>query len=239
MPAPSKMLREGMRAKDLRDLVLPMVSVDEYESKISPDSVVIGFYVQDRQAAIDLNRFIQKAPAKILDTEVSPAPDRHGYYLVFVEVPFDTHIGTTMSEVIKDVSSLADVDEWKISVRHHRGLVPFRSASVYKMIASARGNLQEDAVADFLSESELPLARVAHSTLILQSGPTFRIEGLRERAHMRRLAESPADLDFATVTATTRLGRSLGPGWDVDAFSDGLWVVSNKNDPRCLVLKSR
>jgi len=238
VPGPSEMLREGMRANDLRDLVLPMISVDEYESKISPDSVVIGFYVQDRQAAIDLNRFVQKAAAEILDTEVSPAPDHHGYYLVFIEIPFDKRIGRAMRDVIKDVSSLVDVTQWQISVRHHRGLVPFRSADVYKMIADARGNLQEDAVADFLSESELPLARVAQMTLMLQNGPEFYIEGLREKAHLRCLTETPADLSFAAVTATSRLERTLGAGWDVDAF-DGLWVVSRSNDPRCLVLKSR
>ena len=65
-------LLEGMREGDLEDLVLPMVTIDEYASKLDENAIVLGFYVQDRDAAEDLNRFVQKSPVEMLDTEVSP-----------------------------------------------------------------------------------------------------------------------------------------------------------------------
>jgi len=67
-------LREGLREGDLADLVLPMISVDEYESRIDKSqAIVIGFYVQDENAANDLNRFVQKSALPLLGTEVSRA----------------------------------------------------------------------------------------------------------------------------------------------------------------------
>jgi hypothetical protein len=53
-------LYEGMWSGDLADLVQPLVSIDEYASKIDPNAIAVGFYVQDKDAADDLNRFIQK-----------------------------------------------------------------------------------------------------------------------------------------------------------------------------------
>src|ERR1700733_10450117 len=80
-------LLEGMREGDLADLVLPMISVDEYSSKIDNDqAIVVGFYVHEEMAARDLNRFLQKSAVPLLGTDVSPAPDSHGYFMVFCEM---------------------------------------------------------------------------------------------------------------------------------------------------------
>lgn len=86
MSRPASKLTEGMRRGDLADLVLPLISVDEYDSKVDEkEAIVFGFYVHDRGAADDLNRFLQKSAVPLLDTEVSPAPDQHGFYMVFIE----------------------------------------------------------------------------------------------------------------------------------------------------------
>ena len=79
-------LNEGLRPDDLEDLVLPILSIDEYESKIEDDGIVVGFYTQYKDPANDLNRFIQKSAIDILDSEVSPAPTEDGYFIVFVEL---------------------------------------------------------------------------------------------------------------------------------------------------------
>ena len=100
-------INEGMRAGDLADLVLPMISVDEYESKIDDSSIVIGFYIHDQDAASDLNRFLQKSPIQIIDTEISPAPDQHGYYIVFVELINDRRIAKNIADILAEVSFLS------------------------------------------------------------------------------------------------------------------------------------
>ena len=118
-------LYEGMWSGDLADLVQPLVSIDEYASKIDPNAMAIGFYVQDKDAADDLNRFIQKSPVSIIDSDVSPAPDQRGFYIVFVEMSYNDRLVANISSLLDEISPLASVDEWQMKVRNIEGLVKF------------------------------------------------------------------------------------------------------------------
>lgn len=110
-------LFEGMWSGDLEDLVLPMINVDQFGSKVSDSAVVVGFYVNDKDAANDLNRFLQKSPITLLDTDVSPAPDLNGYYYVFVELLFDQRFGEFVKKLLDEVAPLANIKKWKMRVR--------------------------------------------------------------------------------------------------------------------------
>src|ERR1700748_2916530 len=95
-------LIEGLRENDLEGLVLPVISIDQFESKIDDDAIVVAFYVEYRDPAIDLNRFIQKSAVDILDTEVSPAPTEDGYFVVFVELMRDDKFMKKMSVIMEN-----------------------------------------------------------------------------------------------------------------------------------------
>lgn len=123
-------LSEGMRAGDLEDLVLPMVTADEFVSKVGDDAVVFGFYVSDRDAASDLNRFIQKSAVKLLDTEISPAPDQRGFYLVFFEILLNDNMTTQLDELLKEVKPLVKIEKWKFQFRGQKDLIPYSTATV-------------------------------------------------------------------------------------------------------------
>jgi hypothetical protein len=107
---------EGLRPGDLEHLILPTVSVDEFEPKSGqPDNVVVvGFYAEDQEPANDLASFIERGSHNILDTEVSPAPDEEGRYLVFVEMNRDETMFDTTTKILKDLEKLTSVDEWEI-----------------------------------------------------------------------------------------------------------------------------
>lgn len=121
----SSKLLEGMWAGDLADLVQPLVSIDEYASKLDASAIAIGFYVQDRDAADDLNRFIQKSPVTIIDADVSPAPDQRGYYLVFVELAFNERVVANIASLLEEISPLVAIEAWKMRVRNLDGLYDF------------------------------------------------------------------------------------------------------------------
>lgn len=120
----SKLL-EGMWSGDLADLVQPLVSIDEYKSKIDISAIAIGFYVTDKDAAGDLNRFIQKSPVSLIDTDVSPAPDQRGYYLVFVEIENNDRLVSSITSVLDEVGALASIDSWKMKVRNQKEMLPY------------------------------------------------------------------------------------------------------------------
>lgn len=82
-----EIINEGLFQNDLENLVKPLISIYEYESKIQDDSVVIAFFVKNKDAADDLSIFLERTSiTEILDTEASSAPDEDGDYLVFVEM---------------------------------------------------------------------------------------------------------------------------------------------------------
>src|SRR5690606_2952939 len=91
---------------DLQDLVLPMLSIDEFESKIDNDAIVVGFFVQDAEPAKDLERFIQKSAVTLLDTEVSTAPDNDGYFMLFLELSRDPASIKRILDIIDSLEGL-------------------------------------------------------------------------------------------------------------------------------------
>ena len=104
---------EGLRVHDLINIVLPVLSIDEYESKIDSDAVVVGFYVDSDQPAKDLANFIEKGANEILDTEVSPASDDNGNYLVFVEFLRDENFPQVLEDVLNSVKRLTGISKWQ------------------------------------------------------------------------------------------------------------------------------
>lgn len=112
-------LNEGLQANDLDFLIMPIVSIDEYESKIDDRrAVVVGFYVTDENPAFELGSFIERGKTSILDTEVSPAPTEDGYYMVFVEIERNRKLPQAIMELIDSVSLLTNVDKWQFSPYH-------------------------------------------------------------------------------------------------------------------------
>ena len=107
-------LDEGLRPGDLEHLILPTISVDEFEPKSGqPDNVVVvGFYAEDQEPANDLASFIERGSHDILDTEVSPAPDEDGRYLIFVEMNRDKSMFDTTMKILEDINKLVNVNEW-------------------------------------------------------------------------------------------------------------------------------
>ena len=60
---------------DLQDLVLPLIDIDTFNSKIDNQrAIVVAFQVTDQDPAQDLMKFIEGSNLALLDTEVSPAP---------------------------------------------------------------------------------------------------------------------------------------------------------------------
>lgn len=108
---------EGMWANDLEDLVQPLVSIDEYESKVDSGAIALAFFINDRDAAEDLSRFLQKSSVPIIDSDVSPAPDQRGYYLVFCELAANDRFVENMCSVCEEVGQLGGIDNWQMKMR--------------------------------------------------------------------------------------------------------------------------
>ena len=108
-------LNEGLKANSLDHLILPLLTVDEYESKIDDNRVVVvGFFVFDKDPAEDLASFVDQSSISVLDTEVSPAPTPEGYYVVFVELLRNSDLPGELFKILGEVKNLCNIDKWQM-----------------------------------------------------------------------------------------------------------------------------
>jgi hypothetical protein len=221
-----------MRAGDLEGNVLPVISVDEYVSKIDDSAVVIGFFVDDEDAANDLARFIQRTAIQILDTDVSPAPDTEGRYMVFVEIEPTQEFGKAIVELCREVSALTEVSTWKMHIRGDENALPL-SAKVLnaKFAPQARDErdrksddvnepVNEDMIRAFLYDSLLEGVEFEDTFVALDLAPGDR--RIFEMAAFDRsefvlsrlgLEGAPIDQDLGSLRATASLAEGLGEDW--------------------------
>lgn len=112
---------EGLLQHDLDFTIMPLISIDEYCSKIDDrKSIVVGFYVTDSDPAADLAAFIEKGVVKVLDTDVSPAPTDDGHYLVFVEMYRNKSFPKKLLKILDEVQNLTNIDSWEFSPLHSK-----------------------------------------------------------------------------------------------------------------------
>lgn len=212
-------LFEGMREGDLEDMLLPLISVDEYESKIDNSAVVIGFYVGDQDAAEDLNRFIQRSPVEILDTEISPAPDQQGYYMVFVELLNNDKLPENIMDLLKEIQPLSDIDNWQMHVRGESDLVPFSKDSITKHVKQEKK--VEESILAFLTPTVLRDAHVEDGMVILEGDSgKFELQYVgfgpyQETMVEHGLNEAAVGFGMHDAVRSSKLQSMLGEGWSV------------------------
>jgi len=117
-------LNEDLRPADLRYLVDSVFEVDSYSSKMGNDKdvSVISFSVRNKEAAEDLESFIEKGYKFVLDADVSPGEVKEGRYKVFVEMERDKDLSSHIVEILDGVKKLADNEDFRF--RYYRS---FRS----------------------------------------------------------------------------------------------------------------
>lgn len=236
-------LCEGLRADDLKDLVLPLISVDEYESKVSDDACVFGFYVSGKEAAKDLNRFLQRSAVTIIDCDISPAPDMHGYFLCFCELLNNERLGKNVEAILGELTPLTGIDDWRLRVRGSDGLLAFSPDALEEALGKAAATTNEAAILEFLQASELLSAHFPEPKYLqLQTSSAnhfYTVVGFGERNSVfetLNLAMVPVSFTLREGAEANRFAISLGAGWDVQKLKNQYYVVSRENSCDCLIL---
>ena len=105
-------LSENLHAEDLRDLVKKVFEIDSFKSKIGEDEdvCVLSFSVDDKEAAEDLENFIEMGYSFVLDSDVTPGETDEGTFRVYVEIERTRHIGEQIFEIIEGVEKITGLD---------------------------------------------------------------------------------------------------------------------------------
>jgi hypothetical protein len=102
----------SLRAGDLRHLIKRVFTIDSFQSKIGDDEdvVVLGFEVQEQEAAKDLENFVEMGYDFVLDADVTPGETDSGNFVVFVELERTRHVASQILEIIQGVKKLGNLD---------------------------------------------------------------------------------------------------------------------------------
>ena len=100
---------------EMLNLVNSTISIDQYKPKIGEanETVVVAFEVMQEGAAKDLSNLIETDVTQSLDVDVSEGPNTDGNYLVFVEFTRDKKLHSNIMEIMKAVSNVTEITEWK------------------------------------------------------------------------------------------------------------------------------
>jgi len=237
----------GIKNKDLKNLVLPLISIDEFEPKIGTveEVIVVAFYCRDELPAYDLDDFIDKGVVEFLDSEVSPNPDRHGNYVVFVEFKRQPNFWTRLYKLVDDVERVTGEMDWRVKPYLSDKKYPLKSKEVQELVITRQEN--------YVPRSEFSLTTEEYfqnsdlSGLTIEEGViTFERSGQKvildfidfgdaeELTEKLQLTESYLDV-MATSSALTILRSMLGEGWDVSAI-DRYYFITHNDDNRSVVV---
>lgn len=132
-------LNEGLRAKDLKEFVSDLFTVDQYQSKMGEDKdvVVIGFRVREKHPAMDLVEFIETGYSYILDADMSSGEEHDGQYQVFVEIERTEKLPEQLKELMRGVSQLTDNHNWRFRYQKSPKSVEFSEEAVAENIPTS------------------------------------------------------------------------------------------------------
>lgn len=115
-----KILKEGLDHLDMVGQIKPILSIDEYESKMGDDSdvVTLSLVVNSKLVGEDLVMWFEKGYDFVLDASVSNGEISPGKYLVFVELERRTSIPDKIITLLKDLETLTDfsLSDWKLKI---------------------------------------------------------------------------------------------------------------------------
>lgn len=230
-------LFEGMRPNDLQGMVRALVSVDHYESKIDDTATVVAFMVRDVNAANDLNRFIQKSHVKLLDTEVSAAPNQEGYYFVFVEMNTNDQLPHNVEEICRDISALTGIEKWTVDVRGDAASSQMTADQIESFV-SDRINSSMDKV---LQDSNLNHVSVEESIWLAESDEdsiSFTLTDYGDISQVllrNNLYTSPIEESVQSLVVCSRLRKMLGEHWSVNKLGSR-YLLNNERTSQSLLI---
>lgn len=119
----NKQLNEGLDYHDMKGMIDPTISIDEYAARMGDDSdvVTLTFIVNSHLAGEDLVSWLELGYDFILDASVSEGELEPGKWLVFVEMKRRSNIPNKIIELLKDLETLTDLSlkDWEVKVDNH------------------------------------------------------------------------------------------------------------------------
>jgi hypothetical protein len=239
-------LTEGLGAKDLKELVSEVFTVDQYKSKMGEDQdiVVLGFRVKEKFPAVDLMEFIEKGYSFILDADISSGEEHDGQYQVFVEIERSPQLATQLKHLFSGISQLTDCHDWKFRYQKAGASVPFNEETVVKHIPLTPEDYKNKIleyknkdVKDFFNQGTVEVELDEDNTLTFTktySGPIqAEFVAIGDYKDVKDTIPGPLALDESSQSQSLFLNKYLG-NYDINKIGNQFLI---RNGKQAMVIK--
>ena len=233
------MLIEGLKLGDLENLCLNTISIDQFNSKISEDCIVVAFYVLYRNPAKDLNSFIQKTSVDIIDSDVSPAPTEDGYYIVFVEFKRDNKFPQKIVDLCSILRGITQNPNWYFRTMKETNATPLNVENIKKTVPGVSNNIKES-IFQYFKNSCLDGLNIQNNTLIFEKYGAKRSYSFISFGNKDSLLESLNSIPISEsdLSDNNYFRNILGNNWYSDTRGKYIFLKKD-NSNRALILKKQ
>lgn len=134
-------VHEGVEHGDLKRLVQPVMSIDEFRSKMGEDKdiIVIGLTVLSKDPADDLVNFVEKSYDWVLDADVSSGETSDGNYMVFIELQRKPDAAKHIYNMLTDMMNLTkqSLKDWTFTYYKGDDRLPVTEENLTKKIIAS------------------------------------------------------------------------------------------------------
>ncbi len=239
----------GLRHLELENMVLPLISVDEFEPKTgtTEEVIVAAFFCKDELPAIDLDEFIDKSVIEILDSEVSPNPNEDSFYLVFIEFKRQPNFWIKLYDIVSDIENVTGKQEWQVQPYLIDELYDLHDTALHDVVITDEDKYVprkefEQTVESYFQDSDL-LFFDSDETHIKMGGSgaqsiyEFIGFGTTDNLIKRlRLDEQHIDLMHTSMPLGSLRGM-LGGNWEIQTISD-YYFINKVGSDRSVVVKA-
>lgn len=239
----------GLRHLELSEMVLPLISIDEFEPKTgsTEEVIVVAFFCKDELPAIDLDEFIDKSVIEFLDSEVSPNPNEEGLYLVFVEFKRQPNFWMKLRSLIKDIENVTDKLQWRVQPYLVDQLYELHDKELHSVVITDQDKYIpkrefDQTVESYFQDSDLLVFEQDETHLKLggyRGGVLLEFVdfGTTDNLIKRlRLDEQYIDLNHTSMTLGSLRGI-LGGNWEIQTIGD-YYFINKVGNERSVVVRS-
>lgn len=238
---PQYKLVEGLKSKELQDLIDPKFTIDQFKSKMGKDEdiIVVAFRLKEKFPAIDLMEFIEKGYIFVLDADMSTGEEKDGYYRVFVEFERDQKFPEELEKLMRGINQLCEYSEWKFRFYKDSEWMEFNKENIIKNIpltgqeyhAKIKSNTISE-IQEVLNVGTTKVIDLDNQLNVKLSKPysgdlSFKLVALGEYKDLKDNLKGHIQLDEASNSQTLFLEKYLG-NYEITKI-DNKFIIKNNN----------
>ena len=212
----------GLRQGDLRDLVYNIFEIDSFASKMGSDQdiITLSFSVKTREAARDLENFLETGYNFVLDADSTEGEQSDGTYKVFVEIDRDKKARENIMEIVNGLQQLTDKEDYKF--RYYKN---FRSKDVSEeSLAEIPTDPNDYGIK--VNESNLDNYKNFFNRSFLDS-----IEMVEDTIHISKKYADPLAFEFVEFNESSKVYESIEGKFDLmESYPEILFLTKYIGD---------